>query len=82
MHLATCKHKPAEVLVQILTRLRDAGLVEAKTVATAGRSAESWFPARQREKREVGEERVSSPDLTSHNSLTSQAGDGFEEVVV
>ena len=73
LHSSVCKHKPAGTLVEVLTRLRDAGKIRAEIVTTSGRSAETWYPVGGREESELREERVSNPGLTSHTSLTSRA---------
>jgi len=80
LHSSLCKHKGAEVLVEVLTRLRDAGKIKAEIITTSGRSAETWYPAVGREERQLREETLSDPGLTSHTSLTSQGNGGMEEI--
>ena len=73
LHSSVCKHKPTATLVEVLVRLRDAGKIRAEIITTSGRSAETWYPVRGPEERELREETLSGPGLTSHTSLTSQA---------
>jgi hypothetical protein len=74
LHKAVCKHKPAAVLVEKLTRLRDAGLIESKTVTTAGRPAEMWFPLQTRASI-VSQGAVSVDEKTTTRTVNGDQGD-------
>ena len=83
LHSTICKHKSAGVLVEVLTQLRDSGKIRSEISTTGGRSAETWFPAGEREKREIREIRhpaeQQNPPAEPHTSLSSLISQGQSE---
>lgn len=76
LHRALGNHVKAAVLVRTLARLRDAGRVRVEKTETGGRPAERWFTCEQSEQSEQRQAETPQPGLSSHSSLSSQAGPG------